>query len=71
MHKVFDVILSDFIDNETIIEIKSVNGCFNSCIYGRWFEDKIADQSAAVIKSFKIDAQNNKAYIELEGGFIR
>lgn len=71
MCKVFDVMLTDFIDNDTIIEIKSVNGCFNTCIYGRWYEDKICDQSAADIKSFKMDFQKNKAYIELEGGFIR
>lgn len=59
------------LDDLTIIEIKSVNGCFNSCIYGHWYEDKILDQQDAIIKSFMLDVQNNKAYIELEGGFIR
>ena len=59
------------IDDDTIIEIKSVNGAFNSCIYGNWYEDKILNQKDAAVKSFMLDLQNNKAYIELEGGFIR
>lgn len=59
------------ISDDTIIEIKSVNGRYNICIYGHWYEDKILDQKEAIIKSFMLDVQNNKAYIELEGGFIR
>ena len=77
--KVIDVLFAStgvgvntmLLDDYTIIEIKSVNGCFNSCIYGHWYDDKILNQQEAIIKSFMFDAQNNKAYIELEGGFIR